>query len=157
MPRRHKKHMTIIPTKNSASDFRRAARTLHESVWRPARTCVDLQFHNCPLHAITRRGNSTRAWVEFHLARAFFTELFRPKNQNPMEPWWAVEDYDGTVIALLLAGLIAKDLYKQGVFILCESGYQMGVAAEQKATRRILETNTGIDGGAEAALWERIS
>lgn len=64
---------------------------------------------NCPLRAITCTDKtSADAWVEYNLARAFFTRLFRPDGIDPYEHWWDESDYDATIISLLLAELVSE-------------------------------------------------
>lgn len=90
--------------------FREAAERLAEHYQGNGTACVPSGDFNCPLRAIrVRHRTSTASWVEFNLARALFTALYRPAGISPLAHWWDVDDFDATLIALHLAECFAQD------------------------------------------------
>lgn len=86
--------------------FRVAARQLLS--W-AASGKVERDFRGCALRAIIVPGHRSCDLAECYIAKAFFTELFRPANLQIGKPWWPKRDIDARVIALLLAEQFARD------------------------------------------------
>jgi len=89
--------------------FRQAA---FDMVTWAERDLVSAESRYCPLRSIVmpiKERRRTESWIENYVAKAYFTSLFRPDNQDPYKHWWDDGDEDGPVIALLLAALIVED------------------------------------------------
>lgn len=99
--------MNAWPLQLNPRLFRQAVHTLLVGIEQGTPVGRD---RGCALRSIKLPSMSTRGWVEFHTARAFFTALYRPRGIKPDAPWWPEGDTDARVIALLLAEQIAKDI-----------------------------------------------